>query len=79
MTTRILRSLLVSIAALAAMQANATTIVNGNGLQNGLDDITSGSASGSIDCKPAELPRWKHFSVLAWVSASRLLIPLHFT
>ena len=49
MTTRILRSLLVSIAALAAMQANATTIVNGNGLQNGLDNITFGSSSGLVD------------------------------
>lgn len=48
MTIRFLRSLVVSIAALAALQANAT-IVNGSGLQNGLDDITFGDMSGTID------------------------------
>lgn len=48
MKTRLLRSLLVSIAALAAIQANAT-VVNTNGLQNGLDNLTYGNMSGSID------------------------------
>lgn len=48
MTTRFLRSLFVSIVALAAVSANAT-VVNTNRLQNGLDNITFGTPSGSVD------------------------------